>query len=376
MSTPLHSVYVHVPFCHTLCGYCDFYSVVLDRQAVSPLVEALLAEWGQARREHDIQADTIFVGGGTPTTLPPKTLRRLLAALSEVAGKQTEFTVEANPATVTPEIAAALVESGVNRVSIGAQSFDPVELRVLERIHKPQQVAQTLRTCRAAGIKNCNLDLIFAVPGQSLEAWLANLRRAIDLGPNHLSCYALTFEPGTRLFEQRQAGSVHPADIDLEADMYEATIDTLAAAGYAQYEISNFARAGAICRHNVAIWRNQPYIGIGPSAAGYIGGVRYRNVADHVKYVAAIAAGRSAWGEHERRTPGEAARDTMMMGLRLIEGVDRQHFREQFGTDPTEMFAEQVEHFAGLGLLEITDTAIRLTRRGLMVGDTVMMAFV
>lgn len=376
MTAPIRSLYVHVPFCHTICGYCDFYSVVLDKNAAGPLVDALLRELDTYRDRIDTPLDTLFVGGGTPTTLPPATLARLLAPLAELLGDgNPEFTVEANPATVTSEIARALADAGVNRVSIGAQSFDPSELRVLERIHEPDQVAQTVTACRAAGIPQVNLDLIFAIPGQSRDAWMNNLDRALALEPDHLSCYALTYEPGTPLYERLQAGRVRRVDTDIEADMYEQTIDRLEAAGFARYEISNFARPGCACRHNLAYWRNEPYVGIGPSAAGYVGGLRYKNVPDAAAYVAAVSAGRSARNEQETRSPEQSARESMMLGLRLCEGIDRAAFAERFGRDPTELFAEQIGRYAELNLLAIDERRVRLTRKGMLVADTVMADF-
>lgn len=375
MST-IHAVYAHVPFCHTLCGYCDFYSVVLDKRAVHPLTDALLAEWRRAQDAWTIRADTIFVGGGTPTTLPDDVLRRLLNALGEAAQPGAEFTVEANPATVSDETAAALVESGATRVSIGAQSFDRGELRVLERIHKPAQVVETVRAARRAGIRQVNVDLIFAIPGQSLPSWLDNLRRAIDLGTDHLSCYGLTYEPGTPLYDQLAAGRVTPCDNELEADMYEATIEALSAAGFEQYEISNFARPGCRCRHNLVIWRNEPYLGIGPSGAGYVDGVRYKNVADHVAYVRAVQGGDSPRGEAETPSAAQSAGETMMLGLRLTDGVDRAAFERRYGCDPAEMFGPQIMRFESDGLLERDNGSLRLTRRGLLVADAVIAEFV
>lgn len=377
MSEPIRAVYVHVPFCRRLCGYCNFYSVELDEAAMGPLVDALLRELDDYCIRHALAVETVFVGGGTPTTLPPGELRRLLARLRRLAGASIglEFTVEANPATVTPQIADMLVSEGVNRVSIGAQSFDPAELSVLERNHEPGQVAETVAACRQAGIGQVNLDLIFAIPGQTLESWLSTLAAAIELRPDHLSCYALTYEPGTRLFDQLQAGEVSRVDPDLDATMYERTIDTLTEAGYRHYEISNFARPGCECRHNLFYWHNEPYLGIGPSAAGLVNGVRYKNVADVGRYTQAVRAGRSARIEAERRSTEQRARETAMLELRLIKGIDRRRFARRYGHDPAAFFAEAVQRHGKSGLLEATDTRLRLTRAGLLVADTVIADF-
>jgi len=368
------AIYAHTPFCHTLCGYCDFYSVVYERASAHPLVDAIIRESQQAGKTLDLAAHTIFVGGGTPTTLPPDALSRLLRALVAHAAAQAplEFTVEANPATVSPKVADTLAQAGVNRVSIGAQSFDPAELRVLERIHAPAQVATTLRNCRQAGVQNLNLDLIFAIPGQTLARWLANLQSAIDLEPEHLSCYGLTYEPGTPLYERRQRRQVQPVDEALEAEMYEATVETLAAAGYRQYEISNFAKPGRECRHNLVYWRNEPYLGLGPSAAGYLDGVRYKNVSDHVAYAQAVAAGRSPRVEQESLSPEAGARESMMLELRLTEGVDRSRFAGRFGADPAQRFERQLQKHVELQVLEVTPRHIRLTPAGRLLADAVI----
>jgi oxygen-independent coproporphyrinogen-3 oxidase len=368
---------VHVPFCRRLCGYCDFYSVKLDAAAAGPLVDILQRELATHADRHALAFETIFVGGGTPTVLPPELLRALLSHLAQHAApaREIEFTVEANPATVTSEVARILSAAGVNRVSIGAQSFHATELAVLDRQHHPPQVAETVTACRQSGMKQISLDLIFAIPGQTLDSWRASLDAALSLAPDHLSCYSLTFEPGTRLREQPLAGAVVEVDPDLDADMYELAIDTLTSAGYEHYEVSNFARPSCRCRHNLACWHNEPYLGIGPAAAGLVDGVRYRNVADVEAYVAAIRESRSPWEAQERLTPAERARETAMLELRLTEGIDRTHFAQRYGSDPVSFFREPVQRHATRGLLEVTETHLRLTRPGLLLADVVIADF-
>lgn len=376
MSSPCRSLYVHVPFCRRLCGYCDFYSQVLDPDTVGPLVDAVRSELTGATRGGGLTVDTIFVGGGTPTVLPADQLARLLAALQAcAAGPDVEFTVEANPATVTAEMADVLASAGVNRVSVGAQSFNPAELDVLDRTHRPEQVGETLATCRRAGIRRLSLDLIFGIPGQTLACWRESLQAALGLEPEHMSCYGLTYEPGTPLRERLDAGSVQRVDPDLEADMYETTIDVLAAAGLAQYEISNFARPGAECRHNLRYWHNEPYLGLGPAAAGFLNEVRYKNVADTAAYVAAIRAGRSPRAEEERLPPERRVRETAMLELRLTSGIDRRRFAARYKEDPVALFAAAIEPHRADGLLVVNETSIRLTRRGLLLADTVIADF-
>jgi oxygen-independent coproporphyrinogen-3 oxidase len=369
------AIYAHVPFCQTICGYCDFYSTLLEPGATGPLVDALLGELEQQRAALAERVETIFVGGGTPTALPPGELARLLEALRALAAPDAEFTVEANPATVTESIAAVLAAAGVNRVSIGAQSFATGELRVLDRIHRPPQVRQTVERCRDAGVRQINLDLIFGIPGQTLEAWRANLEAALELRPDHLSCYGLTYEPGTPLHAQLEAGRVRRVDPELESAMFTATIERLAGAGFEHYEISNFARAGARCRHNLVYWRNEPCLGIGPSAAGYVGGERYRNIPDTAAYVRALREGRSPRVEQERLAPDRRARETAMVMLRLIEGIDRARFTAACGVDPLEFFADAIAKHRELGFVEANERSIRLTRAGLLVADSVIADF-
>ncbi len=379
MTTPYscRALYVHVPFCRTLCGYCDFYSEVLRTEAVGPLVDALLRELDGYAARRTLAFDTIYVGGGTPTVHPPGQLGRLLGGVRAYAdaGEQLEFTVEANPATVTDEVAGVLAGAGVNRVSLGAQSFEPAELRVLERRHRPEQVGETVAICQRFGIQRISLDLIFGIPGQTLASWRRSLEAALALRPEHVSTYGLTYEAETPLRRQRDAGVVTPVDPDLEADMYELALDMMPAAGLAHYEVSNFARAGAECRHNLRYWHNEPYVGLGPAAAGFVDEVRYKNVADTAAYVQAIAAGRSPWGEHEQLPPERRARETAMLELRLASGIDRGRFTERYGVDPTRLFAEAVERHGAAGLLSVDADGIRLTRAGFLVADTVIADF-
>ncbi|MCH7870110.1 MAG: coproporphyrinogen III oxidase, partial [Planctomycetes bacterium] len=260
--------------------------------------------------------------------------------------------------------------------SIGAQSFDPAELRVLDRIHKVADVGKTVAMVRCAGIRSVNLDLIFAIPGQTVAAWRKNLEAATALEPDHLSCYGLTYTKPTPLYHALQRGRVRRVDTDVEAEMYETTIDFLAAAGFEQYEISNFARPGEACRHNLACWHNRPYVGIGPSAAGLVDGTRYKNVPDTAEWARALNEGRSPQIEHEVLETDQAARETMMLGLRLIEGVQRAGFAERFGEDPAVLFSDVIARHVEYGLLLVDDRSIRLSRRGLLLADSVMVDFV
>jgi oxygen-independent coproporphyrinogen-3 oxidase len=272
-------------------------------------------------------------------------------------------------------MADVLHSSGVNRVSIGAQSFHARELQVLERIHQPAQVAATVAHCRRAGLQNVSLDLIFGIPGQTTADWRENLDRALELDPDHLSCYGLTYESGTPLRARLARGELERVDEQVEVEMFEFTRDRLAAAGLSAYEISNFARPGRECRHNLRYWHNQPYLGLGPSAAGFLDEVRYRNIPDAAAYAQAIAAGRNAWCESERLPPLERARESAVLALRLVTGIDRGAFAERFGVDPAELFADAIARHGANGWLCVEEDRICLTRAGLLLANRVMADF-
>lgn len=377
MSASTTGLYVHVPFCTRKCGYCDFYSHVGRPESFEPLVDALVRELESAMSSRAARVETIFVGGGTPTVLPVPLLERLLGRLGRIAREHrcAEFTVEANPATVDVAKAELLKTNGVDRISMGAQSFDQTELAVLDREHNPADVAASMEILRQAGLSRFNLDLIFGVPGQSLGSWMRSLRRAIELGPEHLSCYGLTYEPGTRMTRRLQLRRVSRIGEELEAEMYQATVETLAAAGYRQYEISNYARPGLECRHNLRYWYNQPGIGIGPSAASYWQGRRWRNVPDTAEYVRRMGRGDSTAIDLEELSPLERAGETAMLALRLIDGIDCGRFRQTTGYDPVELFAEIIRTHTTAGLLTVADGHIALTAQGRLVGDAIMADF-
>ncbi len=365
-------LYVHVPFCETKCGYCDFFSVALKGRDTAPLLSRLLGELERRLAERCQRIETIFCGGGTPTILPLDQLARLLRALSSVTDDVSEFTVEANPATVDDAKARLLVSSGVTRVSMGAQSFFPSELETLERIHSPDDIAPSVTTLRRAGVGQVNLDLIFGIPGQTRETWAASLARAIDLDPDHIACYGLTYEPGTRLTAQQRTGRITPCDENLEADMYLAAIDTLTGAGYEQYEISNFAKPGCRCRHNLVYWRNEPFIGVGPSAAGVVDGVRYKNVADVAGYIRMIDAAGHAEVESEPVTIDLEIIEMLMMQLRLVEGLSVSAFRERTGIDMLALPCGTMDRLRDQALVSVSPERLALTRSGMLVADSVI----
>jgi oxygen-independent coproporphyrinogen-3 oxidase len=326
---------------------------------------------------------TVFVGGGTPTLLPDDLLARLLETIAGLVSVERleEFTVEANPATVDDAKARLLVRAGVTRVSMGAQSFKTAELATLERLHSPEDIAPSVATLRRNGIGQVNLDLIFGIPGQTKASWLDSLRRAIDLGPDHIACYGLTYEPATRLTAMRNTGRLAPCDEDVEAEMFVSTVDTLEAAGYRQYEISNYAKPGCESRHNLVYWRNEPYIGVGPSAAGCTpseprafthAARRYKNVADVTGYVRMMDECGCAEVESELIEGETLMLEMILMQLRLNEGLSIADFRGWTGVDPVVLFGDTLLRLVKQSLLTVTDARIALTRSGRLVANRVM----
>jgi oxygen-independent coproporphyrinogen-3 oxidase len=363
---------VHVPFCAHKCGYCDFASVAGADALADRYLDALereLAALGSPQR-----VATIFVGGGTPTRLEAPQLSRLLdlVARSFPLDPDGEWTVEANPETLDAAKADAMAAAGVNRVSLGAQSFRPETLRVLEREHTPGQVARALELVRPR-FARWSLDLIFGVPGSSLADWRDDLERALALGPSHLSCYGLVYEKGTALWKQWNAGSVRALDEETERAMYEWTIDRLAAAGLEQYEISNFARPGEESSHNLVYWANDAYFGVGLGAARYARGVRSSNTRELMAYLRRLEAGEDPTGPKETLDPEARARETAVLMLRRTRvGLERDDFRRRTGFDLDAMAGAVLAKYTRLGLLDDDGHRVRFTREGLFVADSIL----
>ncbi len=365
--------YLHVPFCRHKCHYCDFYSFVdtLDRQdAFVDRLEAELAAAAAGLSPSLRPLETIFIGGGTPTLLRPDRLARMLAAVRRhlPIAADAEWTVEANPETVDAAVAAALAAGGVNRASLGAQSFTPRLLAALERDHRIESVERAMGHLRAAGISNLNLDLIFAVAGSTLGDWIHDLEAALALSPRHLSAYGLTYEPNTPLAVKASRGEVVPIEQDLEAAMYEHACTRLAAAGFEHYEISNWSMPGAACRHNLLYWRNREWLAFGPSASGHLDGARFKVVPRLGDWLA--SQGPSPLSEVERI--GDAGRfgEELMLGLRLAEGVGAAWLEERLGRlDPRGERRRAIDAAIADGRLERTGDAVRLTPRGRLLAD-------
>ncbi|MDH7568217.1 MAG: radical SAM family heme chaperone HemW [Armatimonadota bacterium] len=375
-------LYVHVPFCARKCPYCDFYSLPLgERRLVDAYVAAVCQEMEAVAKSYTclgrLEAPTLYLGGGTPSLLDLEDLQRLLEGARKFFHllPDAEVTVECNPGSVDAAKAQGLRRLGVNRVTLGVQSFDDQLLRVLERAHTAADALQAMTHLRAAGFDNIGIDVIFGIPGETLADWCNDLRRAVALRPQHLSAYGLTIEEGTPFAQWVREGRLQRVDDDLEADMFEAAMAAFTAAGYEHYEISNYALPGKRSRHNQIYWRNEPYLGFGPSAVSYIDGVRWGNIASLPRYLAAMEHGTPPIEWSERAPRPLQMGETMMAGLRLLEGVEYARFRSRFGVTPAEAYPHVLQRLAETGLLSVGPDRVALTHRGLLLANNVMAEF-
>ena len=367
------SLYVHVPFCVSRCAYCDFASEVVSPERVRLYLGALAQEVDRSPFK-GAAPETVYVGGGTPTSLSDGELAELFAILARSfdLARAGEFTVEANPGTVDEKRLALLREFGANRVSLGVQSFEDERLRLLGRAHSASEAEEAFTAARAAGFDNVSLDLIFAVPGQGLDEVASDVARAVGLGPEHVSLYGLTYEPGTRMKDMLDAGEVTSVDEESERDMYLAVIDSLERSGYAPYEISNFARPGFESRHNLACWQGDEYLGLGPSAASFTDGERRKNVRGLTEYARRLARGVEPVEERERLPPERAARERACLALRTRRGIDPADFERRTGFDLEALLGETGARLFAGGWLESREGRVRLSREALPVADAVL----
>jgi oxygen-independent coproporphyrinogen-3 oxidase len=365
------AAYVHIPFCAHHCGYCDFAIATGRDHLIGDYLDALGKELKGLAAPQTVE--TLFVGGGTPTHLSPGQLERLLGMLREwlPLAEGGEFSIEANPDTLTPEKVAVLGAHGVNRVSLGAQSFHPHLLRALERAHSAAEIPRAVERVRSR-IGQVSLDLIFAVPGQSTSEWVVDIQRALELGPDHVSTYGLTYETGTPLWKRRRRGEVQIVGEDDELEMYRLGIETLEGAGFEHYEISNFARPGRRSRHNQVYWANEAYFGFGMGAARYVLGKRELNTRDLHTYLARAKAGQSPTLQSEELGPEERARETLAVQLRRSEGVQRGRFRVQTGFEVEAVASPRLASLVEQGFLAADGEGVRLTRAGKYVADGVV----
>lgn len=368
-------VYVHLPFCPYICPYCDFAKWPYRRSAMERYLEALRAEIAAAPQ---VSASTLFFGGGTPNAIPASRIVELIDILRKrfnlPAGA--EITLEANPEPELCEDFAAYRSAGVTRLSLGVQSFEEGELRVLGRRHTAADVAVAVRRARDAGFDDLSLDLIFGVPGQTPSSWEASVRAAIDLRPDHISTYGLTIESGTPYAQWHEREPQAFASNDLEAEQYRIAIEQLQRAGFEQYEISNFARPGHRCFHNLNYWKNGDYLGLGVGAASYLDGVRKVHTRDLGAYISAAMAGEPIPGDAERLLGAARAGEAAMLALRTGEGVELDSFRERYGIDFLSSYERPIQELKSAGMLEVTPTHVRLTSAGRFMANDVCGEFI
>ena len=361
-------IYVHIPFCARICPYCAFYKDLLDRSQTSRFCEALLRELVRCGQPSGrLVPSTIYFGGGTPTALNIAQLELLLRGFRETLdlSQLVEWTIEANPGSVSARKAAVLKKFGVNRLSLGVQSWDDELLKLLGREHNAQQATESFRVLRDAGFTNINVDLMFGLPGQSVDQWRTTIEKTIALQPEHISTYCLTYEEDTEFFLRHVRGEFRQ-DADADAKFFEMTIAILEETGYRHYEISNYARSGFESVHNRAYWLGEDYLGIGPSAVSTVGMQRWQNVRDYRAYIDRVFAGQSPCGTREALTHKMKRTERIALGLRTRDGIPSSELKD---------FAQQIDELAALQLLRRSNGNFVLTRKGKALADSVAEAF-
>ncbi len=377
------SIYIHIPFCSKKCRYCNFYSAPpYNDHQIDSLLNAELKELPEKLEGFDgCEIPSIYIGGGTPSLLQeelPNFIKNIQSTFDELNLKyaHSEFTVEINPGDVDRDFFGRIRSLGVNRLSIGAQSFDDKELKMLGRRHDSADVYTAVTAARTCDFENISIDLIFALPFQTIEKWRENINKAIELVPNHISAYSLTWEDGTEMTIARNTGKLTEATDQLDREMYYTAVDLLKQDGMSQYEISNFSLPGFECIHNLRYWDDKDYIGIGPSAGSHIGNTRWTNIANTKEYIGRVNDRDDTYEEIDSSDLITQARQAAVLGLRKSTGIDILEFRERFNINIEEMYITKIEKHITNNLLEISKGHIRLTRKGLSYCDSVAEDFV
>lgn len=366
----MKGLYVHIPFCIKKCKYCDFNSFCASEKLREDYIGALCREM---ERYNKTEVDTVFVGGGTPTCLTIAQLEQVFCGIKEnfSIANGAEITIEANPKTLDTTKLKTLKTCGVNRISIGVQSFDDAELKALGRVHTGDEAAETVKAAKRY-FDNVSIDLMCAIPGQTAESLSKTLDRAFSLNPSHISCYSLILEEGTPLFAEYEKGLLSLPDEDSERDMYELVCRRMAENGYVQYEISNFARNGLYSRHNAKYWRCEEYIGIGLSAHSYVKGCRFSDTENIESYL----RGDYASKEVEKLSEADKMSEFMFLGLRITEGIAKSDFRKNFGREIEDVFGKPLSKFKKMGMIKEENGKIRLSHEAISVSNTIMCEFI
>ena len=369
------SAYIHIPFCEHICHYCDFNKVFLEGQPVNEYLSSLGQEM-KHRVSASEKLDTIFVGGGTPTSLDARQLDTLCESITtHLPFEQGEFTFEANPGDLTQDKLRVLKDHGVNRLSFGVQSFNDELLKGIGRTHKSEDVYTSVENAQKVGFLNISIDLIYSLPRQTEEDFQDTLTKALDLDLPHYSAYSLIVEPKTVFYNLMRKGKLSLPSQDQEAAMYEILIETMEKYGINQYEISNFAKPGFESKHNLVYWDNNEYYGLGAGAHGYINGVRYSNYGPLKKYMDPITEGSLPTIQEHPVTKAEMMEEEMFLGLRKVEGVSKTIFQQKFGSNIESVFGPSIEEMEKRGLLSVNDERIALTKQGRFLGNEVFQSF-
>ncbi|HEK9979707.1 TPA: oxygen-independent coproporphyrinogen III oxidase [Streptococcus equi subsp. zooepidemicus] len=374
MSKKPTSAYVHIPFCTQICYYCDFSKVFIKNQPVDAYLEALIKEF----ESYQISSlKTLYIGGGTPTAITAKQLDYLLSHLQQhlQLDQLEEFTIEANPGDLTEDKIAVLRQSAVNRISLGVQTFNDKQLKQIGRSHTEAQIYATIASLKEAGFQNISIDLIYALPGQTIQQVKENVAKALALDIPHLSLYSLILEHHTVFMNKMCRGKLQLPTEDLEAEMFEYIISEMEASGFEHYEISNFTKPGFESRHNLMYWNNDEYFGCGAGASGYLNGIRYRNRVPIQHYLKAVADGNARLSE-EVLTKEEMMEEELFLGLRKKSGVSVSRFQEKFGLSFESRYGSVVRELQAQGLLVKDKDFVRMTKKGLFLGDSVAEKFI
>lgn len=366
------SIYIHIPFCATKCYYCAFNTYTFHKEQAKAYLQALRTEIALYAPETE-PLQTIFIGGGTPSILSANALSQLFTDIQQHfrITPDAEISVECNPGTVDTEKLRIMQDNGVNRLSFGLQAMQDETLKQLGRIHSVTEFLESYHLARDGGFENINIDLIFALPEQTMEMWHDTLNGVIALAPDHISAYNLVMEEATPFYESWQAGELHLPTEDIEADMFQYTIKTLTMHGYEHYEICNFAKPDRHARHNLVYWNNRPCIGLGAGAWGYINGVRYSNIRGIAPYIKQLSDRNKPIADTERLTGHAEKAETLMLALRKREGISVEAYQDRFGEEIEVVFGSVLKKWMDLGLLERTATHLRLTLRGLFLANEV-----
>lgn len=375
----IQAAYIHIPFCEHICHYCDFNKVFLKGQPVDEYLDALEKEIQMTTIQSPVnKLDTIFVGGGTPTSLNPAQLERLCSIITKHLpfSPDAEFTFEANPGDLSIEKYRVLKEAGVNRLSFGVQTFDDELLALIGRTHRAKEVFESVETAKKVGFENISVDLMYSLPSQTTESFKRTLEHAFSLDIQHFSGYSLIIEPKTVFYNLSKKGKLPLPGEDTEADMYHMLMDEMHRHGFRQYEISNFAKPGYESRHNLTYWNNEEYFGFGAGAHSYVRGARISNVGPLKKYLNLIQTEQLPIFEQHVVTESEMKEEHMFLGLRKTSGINRNTFRLKYGIDPVALFKQEITDLLERELIKVTEDRVSLTRKGLFLGNEVFQTFI